>query len=72
MLRDEAGVDVALEQAGGFHICLSEAEMRARVDALGKLMAQPGFETYLLKMSDRGKTGEERNLVRCIALGNEG
>jgi hydrogen cyanide synthase HcnC len=53
MLRDEAGVDVALEQAGGFHICLSEAEMRARVDALGKLMAQPGFETYEVQTLDR-------------------
>ena len=46
MLRLDSGIDVALEQAGGFQVCLSDAEMRARVDAIGKLMAQPDFETY--------------------------
>ncbi len=53
MLRDDTGVDVALEQKGGFQICLSEAEMRVRVDAVRQLMIQPGFETYEIRTLDR-------------------
>lgn len=41
-LREETGIDVALRQPGGFHMCFSEAEWRARetmlrgmADALG-------------------------------------
>src|SRR5438552_10950096 len=34
MLDDETGIDVKLEQPGGFHFCLSERELAQRVDTL--------------------------------------
>lgn len=52
-LRDDTGIDVALEQPGGFHICLSEAELNHRVEQLTRLVAQPGFESYPFDVLDR-------------------
>jgi glycine/D-amino acid oxidase-like deaminating enzyme len=52
-LRDEIGIDVALEQPGGFHVCLSQAEMEQRVATLTRLVAQPGFERYDFEVVDR-------------------
>ena len=53
LLRDETGIDVALEQPGGFHVCLSEAEMDNRVTSLTRLLEQPGFERYAVEVLDR-------------------
>jgi len=46
MLRETAGIDVSLEQPGGFQVCLSDAEMQAKVDQMSTLMAQPGIDRY--------------------------
>jgi glycine/D-amino acid oxidase-like deaminating enzyme len=53
MLREDTGVDVSLEQPGGFQLCLSQREMDLRVSTLAALMSQPGFERYDYQMLDR-------------------
>jgi octopine oxidase subunit B len=57
-LRDETGIDVALEQPGGFHVCLSRAEMEQRVATLTRLVAQPAFERYDFEVLDRKALAE--------------
>jgi hydrogen cyanide synthase HcnC len=52
-LRAETGVDVALEQPGGLHLCLSERELEYRVTFMNRLVAQPGFERYPFDVLDR-------------------
>ncbi len=52
-LDAETGTDVALEQRGGFHVCLSDAEMAHRVATLTKLVEQPGLERYAFEVLDR-------------------
>jgi hydrogen cyanide synthase HcnC len=52
-LREETGTDVSLEQPGGFHVCLSAAEMDNRVASLTKLVEQVGFERYAFEVLDR-------------------
>jgi glycine/D-amino acid oxidase-like deaminating enzyme len=51
-LAQESGVDVALEQPGGIHACLTRRELDARVGALEQLLAQPGFERYEVEVLD--------------------
>lgn len=51
-LAQESGVDVALEQPGGIHVCLTTRELDARAGALEKLLAQPGFERYDVDVLD--------------------
>ena len=52
MLRDDADVDVALEQPGGLNICLSERELDTKVAAMDRLLGQPGFERYPYEILD--------------------
>jgi glycine/D-amino acid oxidase-like deaminating enzyme len=52
-LKEETSIDVALEQRGGFHVCLSDAEMTQRVATLTKLVEQPGFERYAFDVLNR-------------------
>ena len=52
-LKQATGVDVALSQPGGVHVCLSRRELDARAAALEALVAQPGFERYRLDILDR-------------------
>jgi glycine/D-amino acid oxidase-like deaminating enzyme len=52
-LQEETGTDVALAQPGGFHVCLSEAELENRVATLKQLVEQPGFERYDFEVLDR-------------------
>lgn len=52
-LAEEAGLDVALSQPGGVHPCLTQRELDARVAALERLRAQPGFERYDVEVLDR-------------------
>ena len=50
-LQRETGIDVALQQPGGFHLALSEAELEARRQTLKRLHNQPrmiGYETSIL------------------------
>jgi hydrogen cyanide synthase HcnC len=57
-LRAKTGVDVALEQPGGLHLCLSERELEYRVTYMNRLVNQPGFERYPYDVLDR--SGVER------------
>jgi len=52
-LRRESGVDVALAQPGGVHVCLSEKELEQRVAMLDALQSQPGFRRYPIEVLDR-------------------
>jgi glycine/D-amino acid oxidase-like deaminating enzyme len=52
LLRDETGVDVALEQPGGLHLCLSERELEHRITVMNRLVNQPGFERYPFEVLD--------------------
>lgn len=52
LLADETGIDVKLEQPGGFHFCLSEREMAQRVESLNRLVDQPGIERFAFDVLD--------------------
>jgi glycine/D-amino acid oxidase-like deaminating enzyme len=50
-LRIETGLDVCLQQPGGFHLLLSQSEVENRANALKRLHNQPGmvpFEYHML------------------------
>ncbi|MEO8751156.1 MAG: FAD-dependent oxidoreductase, partial [Casimicrobiaceae bacterium] len=53
VLRDETGIDVALRQQGGLHVCLSQRELDLRAERFAQLFAQPGFERYEVEVLDR-------------------
>ena len=55
LLRDETGIDVALRQQGGVHVCLSQRELDARSERFAQLLAQPGFERYDVEILDRAE-----------------
>lgn len=52
-LFEMTGLDVALRQSGGLHVCLSAQELDARAQHFETLFAQPGFERYEVEMLDR-------------------
>lgn len=54
-LREQTGVDVSLDQPGGFHICLSEAEFEGRARMLRQFHAQPGVAPYATAMLSRAE-----------------
>ena len=51
-LLAQTGLDVALRQGGGVHVCLTAAELDARAARLRELMAQPGFPAYDVETLD--------------------
>jgi glycine/D-amino acid oxidase-like deaminating enzyme len=51
-LLRETGIDVALAQPGGIHVCLTPDELSQRVAALAALQAQPGFRRYDVEVFD--------------------
>lgn len=53
MLNEATGLDVALRQPGGLHVCLSPHELAARAERMATLQAQPGFERYAIEVLDR-------------------
>jgi glycine/D-amino acid oxidase-like deaminating enzyme len=55
LLRDETGIDVALRQEGGAHVCLSQRELDARSERFAQLFAQPGFERYNVEILGRAE-----------------
>ena len=57
-LLEETGIDVVLEQPGGFHVCLSDHEMSHRVATLNKLVGQPGIESYPFEVLDHKALAE--------------
>jgi glycine/D-amino acid oxidase-like deaminating enzyme len=51
-LRDETGIDVALEQKGGLTPLMGDHEIEARLAWVERLMAQQGVEPYEWKLLD--------------------
>jgi glycine/D-amino acid oxidase-like deaminating enzyme len=52
-LRRQTGVDVGLQQPGGLHLALSEAEMEERAAQMKRLHNQPAMIRYDYEMLDR-------------------
>ncbi len=52
-LAAETGIDVALAQPGGLHLCLAADELARRVARLEAVVAQPGFDRYDVEVLDR-------------------
>ena len=52
-LLRETGIDVALAQPGGIHVCHTREELEQRDTALAELQAQPGFRRYAVDILDR-------------------
>ncbi|MFT4065117.1 NAD(P)/FAD-dependent oxidoreductase [Paraburkholderia sp.] len=52
LLREDTDIDVMLEQPGGFQVCLSHAEMQAKLDSMAALMAQQDVERYDYQVCD--------------------
>ncbi len=52
-LLRETGIDVALAQPGGVHVCLSPGELERRAAKLDALQRQPGFPRYPVDVLDR-------------------
>ena len=65
-LKDETGIDVSYQQPGGFMLCLSEAEMQARIDAMKRLHNQPDIIKYPYEILDHAETKR-----RLPAIGGE-
>ena len=55
-LKQETGIDVAHQQPGGFMLCLSDAEMQARIDATKRLHNQPDMVKYPYEILDHAET----------------
>lgn len=49
------GIDVSLEQRGGFLLCLSQQELDARIAARDRLMRLLGEKSYPIEILDPGK-----------------
>jgi hydrogen cyanide synthase HcnC len=56
VLQEDAGLDVALRQPGGFMLCLSEEELRRRVDGMQRLHNQPDMVKYPYEVLDYDET----------------
>jgi glycine/D-amino acid oxidase-like deaminating enzyme len=52
-LAKTTGIDVALRQHGGLHLCLTREELDARTARIDQLLAQPGFPRYSIDVLDR-------------------
>lgn len=55
MLREDTGIDVSLEQRGGFHIVLSEGELEKRATTMKRLHNQPEMIPYEYEIMDRAR-----------------
>jgi glycine/D-amino acid oxidase-like deaminating enzyme len=55
-LRVETGLDVCLQQPGGFHLLLSQREVENRANALKRLHNQPGMVPFEYHMLDHAQT----------------
>ena len=55
-LRSETGINVGLDQPGGFTLCLSDRELQVNVDAMTRLHNQPDTVTYPYEILDHAQT----------------
>jgi glycine/D-amino acid oxidase-like deaminating enzyme len=65
-LLRETGIDVALAQPGGVHVCLSATELERRVALLDSLQARPGFQRYSVEVLERAQLA-----LRLPGLGSD-
>jgi glycine/D-amino acid oxidase-like deaminating enzyme len=65
-LKSDTGIDVGLDQPGGFTLCLSDRELQANVDALRRLHNQPGAAAHPYEVLDH-----EQTKARLPAIGPE-
>jgi glycine/D-amino acid oxidase-like deaminating enzyme len=63
------GIDVALRQRGGLHLCLTREELDARAARMAELFAQPGFPRYSIDILDRAGVQAKIGAVGDIAGG---
>lgn len=56
MLEEEAGIDVAHSQPGGFMLCLSEEELHARAAAMARLHNQHSLADFPYDVLDHAET----------------
>ena len=69
-LLRESGVDVALAQPGGIHVCVTAKELEQRVAMLDALQSQPGFRRYPIEVLDRNALASRvRGLGTAVAGG---
>lgn len=54
LLKGETGLDPAFQRSGGFHLCLSEAELAARAGTLNRLHNQPRMVQVPYEIVQRG------------------
>ena len=54
-LKEETGLDVTLQQPGGFHLALSEAELENRATLMKRLHNQPDMIPYEYRILDRAE-----------------
>ncbi|KXF75440.1 FAD-dependent oxidoreductase [Paramesorhizobium deserti] len=54
-LQEQTGLDVCLQQNGGFHITLSDQELEGRAEIFRKLRAQPGGVDYKIEILDHAQ-----------------
>ncbi|WP_114949044.1 NAD(P)/FAD-dependent oxidoreductase [Microvirga calopogonii] len=65
-LNADTGIDVGLDQPGGFSLCLSDRELQSNVDVLRRLHDQPGAVAHPYEVLDHGQTK-----ARLPAIGHE-
>ncbi|RDJ27753.1 FAD-binding oxidoreductase [Bosea caraganae] len=70
MLADVSDIDVAFERPGGFMMCLSEAEMEARVRGMKVLQAQPGAPLYPYEILDHAQTKKRMPAIGPDVVGS--
>ena len=54
-LAAETGIDVHFDRPGGFHLCLSDAEMEARKQLLNRFHNQKALTSYDIELLDRSE-----------------
>lgn len=54
-IHDLTGIDLSLSIPGGFHLCLSDAELDSRATSLRRLNRQPGFEPLPFEIMDHDR-----------------
>jgi glycine/D-amino acid oxidase-like deaminating enzyme len=68
-LAQTTGIDVALRQQGGLHLCLTPDELDARAARMTELLGQPGFPRYGVEILDRAGVRARIGQVGDIAGG---
>jgi glycine/D-amino acid oxidase-like deaminating enzyme len=68
-LARTTGIDVALRQRGGLHVCLTQHELDARAARIAELFAQSGFPRYAIDVLDRAGVQARIGAVGDVAGG---